>query len=731
MHHKYELSVIAPCYNEALNIPVLVGRLQNVLAKKNIRGEIVLVDDASRDNTREIVENLQTMHLHLKLVCHKTNRGIAAAWKSGIGATEGVYVCFIDADLQNLPEDVWRLYREITFTNSDFVSGWRNHIEGSERIRGLVSRVLNWILNFAFNMNLRDNKSGFAIARKPVMEHVLEHHFTYRHPQTFIAVSAHAKGYSIRQIETLFDRRRTGMSYIAGASLIKNSYYTFLDVLKGVFEFRFTDNDDGLQNFLAQQPRKGAPPAVLRERGWRGLLFRLYAATFPLHHWMITRRAVHHWEDLEQSQWFPPHMIKLYQERRLRQLIHHVYHHVHFYRDTFDGLGLRPEDIRTIEDLQKLPIIDKQVVRENLHLGLMSNSHDKRKLQKTTTSGSTGEPFFTYLDKSQLEMKWAATLRSMRWTGYRFGDRQLRLWHKHLGLTRSQVWREIVDAKISRRAFIPAYEMDEAGLEDFMRAISNGRPTIIDGYAESFSYIAKYLKYSAYMGHKPTAIMCSGQTLPEESRRIIEEAFGCKVFDKYGAREFGGGLAYECEHGQGHHVVAECIVIEIIKDGKPALPGEVAEVVITDLTNFSVPLIRYRIGDLAEQIDNSELCLCGRGLPRIGKIEGRIQSVIIGANGTVMPGTFFSRLFAEYEHAVRQFQILQERPGGMILRIVKAPLWEPMVIEQIMRELYKHLGADMRIEVEFIDQVGRGRTGKRQYVLSSVPVETILTHVNG
>jgi phenylacetate-CoA ligase len=365
-----------------------------------------------------------------------------------------------------------------------------------------------------------------------------------------------------------------------------------------------------------------------------------------------------------------------------------------------------------------------------MYLGLMSNTHDKRLIQKATTSGSTGEPFFTYLEKKQLEFRWAATLRSVEWTGYRFGDKQLRLWHKYLGMKWKESLREILDAKLTRRSFIPAYEMDEKGLEQFMQRIREYKPYFMDGYAESFNFIARYLKRGAYDGFKPKAIMSSAQMLPEQSRKIIEEGFGCQVFDKYGAREFGGGLAYECDAHDGLHVVAECAIIEIIKDGKQVGPGEVGEVVITDLNNFSVPLIRYRVGDLAMPFDNGVPCKCGRGLPKIGQIQGRIQSTIIGTENQCVPGSFFARLFADFDYAISQFQVVQPDFGKLTFNIVKADLYDPAIMENIVAETKRHLGQNLDVTIAFVDQVALGRTGKRQHTLSQIDVGSILSKIS-
>ncbi len=722
---SYDISVVAPCYNEEKNVPVLIERLQHVFEKKKLLGEIVLVDDASKDGTRASIRTLQGRWPNIKFVAHDKNQGIAQSWKDGVAGATGKYVCLMDSDLQNLPEDVWRLYREITFTNTDVVSGWRSHVEPRKDLSYIASKGLSGLLNALFDMNLRDNKSGFLITRKETLKHILAYRFSYHHPQTFIGVSAHTKGYTIHQIETLFDKRRAGASYLAGSRFFREAWYTLLDCAKGFIEFRFLrGRERSLRHFLNEHPARAHPEEPLPFG--RRVRFLVYQWTFPLHHWLITRQSLKHYADMKESQWLSPEDIRTYQEERLRRLINHAYHHVHFYRDMFDERGLKPDDIRTLDDLQRLPIIDKKVVRENLFLGLLAEPHDKRELQKGTTSGSTGEPFYTFLEKRQIEMRFAATLRSVEWTGYRFGDRVLRLWHKYLALNWKQIVREILDAKLMRRGFIPAYEMDEEGLEKFMRAIDEARPVFIDGYAESFNFIAKYLKRRGWHGHKPKGIMTSAQMLPDESRRIIEEAFGCKVYDKYGAREFGGGLAYDCEAGDGHHVVAECGIIEILKDGRPARPGEVGEVVITELNNYAAPLIRYRIGDLAVQMDPNALCKCGRGLPRIGRIEGRIQAMMIGTANRFVPGSFFARLFADQEHIVKQFQVTQEKPGAITLNIVKGPLFDEAALAPVLAEIRKHLGDDVEVSLSYVDAVKLGRTGKRQHSLSKVEVGEIL-----
>ena len=405
----------------------------------------------------------------------------------------------------------------------------------------------------------------------------------------------------------------------------------------------------------------------------------------------------------------------------------HAYYHVPYYREIFEKLGLLPEDIKTLKDLEKLPIIDKKDVTENIYLGIMSNNHDKEKILKVTTSGSTGEPFTIFAEKKQLDMRWAATLRSTEWTGHRFGDRQVRLWHKHLGMKKLEIFKERVESLFSRRKFVPAYEISENNIKGFLEDIMKYKPVLLDGYAESYNIIAQHLRSVNYNGHKPKGIMSSAQTLSPESRKRIEEAFGCKVYDKYGAREFAGGLAYQCSEQNGYHIVAECGIIEIVdNEGKNVKPGQLGTVLITELNNYALPLIRYKLGDFAMAMDPNITCKCGRGLPLMGNIDGRIQATILGTKKQMVPGSFFARLFANYDYAIRQFQVVQSEFGKITVRIVKAHRYDKSVLDTVLGEIRKHLGEDIVVNIEFVDIIPLGRTGKRHHSISQLDLNQIL-----
>lgn len=710
-----DISIVVPCYNESGNLPELVERIHELLQFRSLDGEIILVNDASTDHSKDVMDKLMNQYPRLRAVHHQTNRGIAESWNSGIEQAGGKYICLIDADLQYQPEDIWRLYSEIQFSRCDMVQGHRSHIERAPDPRYYYSRVLSLALNLLFGMSLRDNKSGFVIARQDVLRDIIRYRTKFNYFQTFISVTAKCKGYTIREVEVLFRDRLVGKSFIRSFPL-RIVLETCYDLVKALVEFRLREPRNlVLEDFLETQDIKDRDPLT----GWRKLWFDFFTFTMPLHHWNISRRAVSDYQMLRKTQWLPADQITKLQEIKLRQLIHHAYHHVHYYREIFDQAGLRPEDIQTVDDLGKLPLLDKDKVRKHLHFSLMSDNHRKDRIVAIQTSGSTGEPFTCYVDKSQLEMRWAATQRGMDWTGYRFGDKQARLWHQNIGMTRMQVAREKLCAFLCRRMFIPAFEMSDKTLPRTIRKLEKYQPVLMDGYAESFNFLAHYIRSKSLPAFKPKSIVSSAQILPEKSRKTLESTFDCQVFDKYGSREFSG-IAYEGPAHDGKHIVAENYIVEILVEGRKALPGEIGEVVITDLNNYCMPFIRYRIGDLARAVDPGQRSACGRELPRIGEIEGRVQSIIFGADGIYVPSSLFGHFFKDYEHIIRFYQVVQEKEGAVTLKVVKALRFEDAQFRSMLEKLQLILGKGTDIQVEFVDEIPMVRTGKRQVCVSKL-----------
>jgi phenylacetate-CoA ligase len=393
--------------------------------------------------------------------------------------------------------------------------------------------------------------------------------------------------------------------------------------------------------------------------------------------------------------------------------------HVPYYKRAFDKVNFKPLDIKALSDLSRVPLLSKEDVKKNVHFSLFSDTHDKKQMHRINTSGSTGEPFVCYADKFQLEMRFATTLRALEMTGWKFGDRQLRLWHQTLGMNRTQILKERLDAWFMRRHFIPAFEMSEDSLKSLIKTIEKKKPLLIDGYAESLNFIA--IASTTKSTHKPLALMSSAQQLTDSTRAQIETQFGAKVLDKYGSREFSG-IAYQCLDSENHHVQDESYIVEILVDGRPAEVGEIGEIVITDLNNFSMPLIRYRIGDMAVAV-KQDSCTCGRSHSQIGEITGRTQALISCSNGVWLPGTFFAHFFKDFDYAIMHYQVIQEDLDSFSINIVAKPQFTQKVGEEIVSNLRIYAGVNQEICLNLVGEIPLLKTGKRTPVISKIPLD--------
>ena len=215
---RTELSVIAACYNEQDNVAELVRRTLAALDANGIGGELVLVDDGSSDATWTCIEEAMQRDGRVRGVRHLKNRGIEGGWHSGLALARGDLVCLIDSDLQNRPEDITRLYEAYGRERPDVVQAVR-HTQGV-RSRAVFSRGLNHLLNVAFGMNLRDNKSGFLLCSRDVLRELLRHRFRYRYFQSFIGAACGVRHYRVAEVDTGFEPRRAGKSFLSDYPIV-------------------------------------------------------------------------------------------------------------------------------------------------------------------------------------------------------------------------------------------------------------------------------------------------------------------------------------------------------------------------------------------------------------------------------------------------------------------------------------------------------------------------------
>ncbi len=437
---------------------------------------------------------------------------------------------------------------------------------------------------------------------------------------------------------------------------------------------------------------------------------------FPLHEYLKGHDSVRIYREMQRTQWLSPAAIEALQVERLRALLRHAGDTVPFYRTLFAEAGFRPEDVRSVEDLTRLPILTKQIVRENLD-GMRSTAGIA--LEPWTTSGSSGTPFKFYVSRLRISHDIAAKWRTTTWWGVDMGDREIVAWNSPLELAAHDRVKAIRD-RIFRSRLLPATSLSPQRMDDFLEEIRRFRPKQLFGYPTSLALLAERAVdrglHLDRIGIK-VAFVTAERLMPHH-REMITRGFGCPVANQYGARD-SGYLAHECPEGN-MHITAEDLIVEIVDDaGHPVPHGTPGELVVTNLFSPGFPFIRYKNGDVAVLSDRT--CPCGRGLPLLEDVHGRTNDVLIAADGGRVHSVVFSSLMRDVPGA-RQFKIVQEARDHVTLQLVVGNEFNTTASYARLRHVFaEKLGAAVQLSIEQVPAIEPEPTGKYKYIVCRIP----------
>ncbi len=427
-------------------------------------------------------------------------------------------------------------------------------------------------------------------------------------------------------------------------------------------------------------------------------------------------------KELEKSDFWTKEQLETYQLQKLQKLISFCYRHVPYYSRLFDSIGLKPDDIRNLEDIQKIPVLTKEIVRRE-HANLFADNVDasSRKIKKAKTGGTTGMPLAFYKDSQTRDYAWGAYYRWYNWMGIRDGDREAVLWGSAIVLKES--WQQKLKShfvnRISNTLFINSFRMSEKILPSIAEQLISFKPIILRGYLSAILQVAKYFKEHNLSLPSLKAISSTTETLLPIYRDYIEEAFNVKMFDQYGCGECNG-MAFECTAHKGLHVNEEHCLLEILDESGNYCYDKPGRVILTDLDNYAFPFIRYENGDSA--ILKTEACDCGRSSHLLKSISGRTADVIYLKDGSSVHGVFFTDIFHElgysnFEYFTR-FQIYQKRKGDFICRLEKTSKDLPQKEKDKLKEVLQKYGE--HVELEIVEHLENDKSGKFRYIISDI-----------
>jgi phenylacetate-CoA ligase len=421
--------------------------------------------------------------------------------------------------------------------------------------------------------------------------------------------------------------------------------------------------------------------------------------------------------EFERTQHWPADELRRLQERRLGKLLGHAYARCPFYRRRFEQAGLRPGDVRSLEDLRALPVLEKRDIQEH-GAEMVASGWPAHDLLRNQTGGSTGTPITFYLSRDRKCSRAAATLRHNRWAGWEVGDRAAVIW----GAPRDRPgegWRARLRGALLREPlWLDTAALTEESLSRFHQALWRWRPRVVQAYARSAVLFAQYLRARGLTAWRPAALVTSAEVLADEDRDLLEGVFGCPVFNRYGCREVSV-VASECPAHRGLHVMAEGLVVEIETAGGPAGPGQPGSILVTDLLNAAMPLVRYRIGDVGAWAAGR--CPCGRSLPRLAHVAGRVTDFLVGCDGRLVSGVYLATYVVAHRPSLGQVQIHQRRAGELLYKLRPGPGFDAAADgEYLRRATREHLGQAAEARLETVAELPSAASGKFLFSCSSV-----------
>jgi phenylacetate-CoA ligase len=408
-----------------------------------------------------------------------------------------------------------------------------------------------------------------------------------------------------------------------------------------------------------------------------------------------------------------------FQEKYLRKLFLHAYKNVPYYHHIFKEIGMVNDVTVDLSKFDKIPILTKEIMRE-YHEELISKDYTTRRWYYNSSGGSTGEP--TRFIQDDTYTKWGNVAFYYWYTDILGVDepsvKKIILWGSERDLFKGGMgWKTKIVNWLTNTVFLNSFRMTEEDMENYIKTINVYKPDLIRGYAGSLYELCRYAERKNIDVYTPKIVVGAAETLSDEMRHKIENMFGTKVYDYYGSRETNN-LAGECKEGL-MHVLAFHNYIEVLNNhNQPVKEGEEGRVIVTNLHNYSMPFLRYEIGDMA--VLGPKKCKCGNTLPTLKKVTGRITDHFVKEDGTIIPAEFFIHLIGVVcnKGFVKKFQVIQEDYKRIKLLVILEGNISESEKEDIEDKIKLVMGQDCKIVWDFIEEIPKTSQGKYLYTKS-------------
>ncbi len=438
-------------------------------------------------------------------------------------------------------------------------------------------------------------------------------------------------------------------------------------------------------------------------------------------------------KDTNSIQYLPLSNIEQINWEKRKRIVRHAYENVVFYRKKFDEAGFHPDQLRSFDDFERIPILTRDEIRENLN-DLVARGVDFSSLTKSGTGGSTGKPLMVFKHKEEIPLLVALKMRMLKWwkiypisnhaTAFRIVSNE----DNNQSESKSLIKNNFIIARIKQlklkiqRDVESVVHLDaslmnrELAYEFFLKTERNHAKYLV-GYVGAINELANYIKEKKHKANFQ-AIWTTAAPLSKSVRENIEQSFGCPVYDQYGTIEVYY-LAAECSEKNGLHFFYDTRHVEFIDDnGRKTNPNVNGNVILTDLENYIFPIIRYKNGDIGSWKVGT--CSCGVNLPLINSIQGRISDRIFLKDGSTVSGEYLTTIFDDYANDINEFQIVQSSYDLLEIKLIMPDIARFDYISKIVGEKLKQVTKNtISIEFSLVKEIPHDK-GKIRYIINNL-----------
>lgn len=436
---------------------------------------------------------------------------------------------------------------------------------------------------------------------------------------------------------------------------------------------------------------------------------------YPLWDLKDRSRRLEEWKNLERQQWWPRQELEALQWQRVQSMVRYAARHSPYYRGLFREHGIKPDRIRSLDDFRAIPVTTKQSIRNNLDR-FISDEFAKDELVTAKTGGSTGVSLHLYFDEACQERRNAAQLLADRWSGWDLGVKKAAVWgNPPVPKTPKQKLRHHL---LDRTVYLDTMDLNDSSMGAFVKLWRREKPEAIFGHAHSIYIFARYVDREGIRDLRPRGIVATSMMLLEHERALIESAFGCRVTNRYGCEEVGL-IACECEQHNGMHLNLPHVLVECLdSDGRPAAPGQPGKLVLTDLNNQGMPLIRYRVEDVGVLSDRQ--CNCGRGLPILERLEGRVADFLKLPSGGQVAGISLVERTLTKVPGIEQMQLVQETLDTLTINRVKGQDYDDKTDAALIAALREVFDESVTLSINDVEAIPQEASGKYRFSICKV-----------